>query len=51
MQGGSVMIGVMGERAGGGLAAALALLVRDRGGFSLAHKLCLFMLAEVTASG
>ena len=31
-------IGVMGESAGGGLAAALALLVRDRGEFALAFQ-------------
>ncbi len=35
-------IGVMGESAGGGLAAALALLVRDRGEYGLAfqHLIC-----------
>lgn len=31
-------IGVMGESAGGGLAAALALLARDRGGYALAFQ-------------
>ncbi|MEQ1783312.1 MAG: alpha/beta hydrolase, partial [Hyphomonadaceae bacterium] len=39
-------IGVMGESAGGGLAAALALLVRDRGEFSLAFQHLIFPMID-----
>lgn len=44
-------IGVMGESAGGGLAAALALLVRDRGEYSLAFQHLIYpMLDDRTGS-
>jgi triacylglycerol lipase len=39
-------IGVMGESAGGGLAAALALLVRDRGAFSLAFQHLIYPMID-----
>ncbi|OJV32234.1 alpha/beta hydrolase [Sphingomonas sp. 67-36] len=39
-------IGVMGESAGGGLAAALALLVRDRGEFSLAFQHLIYPMID-----
>jgi triacylglycerol lipase len=44
-------IGVMGESAGGGLAAALALLVRDRGEYALAFQMLTYpMLDDRTCS-
>ena len=39
-------IGVMGESAGGGLAAALALLVRDRGDLSLAFQQLIYPMLD-----
>lgn len=39
-------IAVAGESAGGGLAAALALLVRDRGEFSLCHQQLIFPMLD-----
>jgi triacylglycerol lipase len=39
-------IGVMGESAGGGLAAALALLVRDRGHFKLAFQHLIYPMLD-----
>ena len=39
-------IGVMGESAGGGLAAALALMVRDRGEFRLAFQHLIFPMID-----
>ncbi len=39
-------IGVMGESAGGGLAAALALLTRDRGEFSLAFQHLIYPMID-----
>ncbi len=39
-------IGVMGESAGGGLAAALALLARDRGQFSLAFQHLIYPMLD-----
>lgn len=39
-------IGVMGESAGGGLAAALALLARDRGEFSLAFQHLIYPMLD-----
>ncbi len=39
-------IGVMGESAGGGLAAALALLVRDRGEYSLAFQHLIYPMLD-----
>ena len=39
-------IGVMGESAGGGLAAALALLVRDRGEFPLAFQHLIYPMLD-----
>ena len=39
-------IGVMGESAGGGFAAALALLVRDRGKFSLAFQHLIYPMLD-----
>ncbi|MDE2301251.1 MAG: alpha/beta hydrolase [Sphingomonadales bacterium] len=39
-------IGVMGESAGGGLAAALALLTRDRGGPALAFQLLTYPMLD-----
>jgi triacylglycerol lipase len=39
-------IGVMGESAGGGLAAALALMARDRGGFSLAFQHLIYPMLD-----
>lgn len=45
-------IGVMGESAGGGLAAALALLARDRGDYPLAFQQLIYpMLDDRTGSG
>jgi len=45
-------IGVMGESAGGGLAAALALLARDRGDYRLAFQHLIYpMLDDRTGSG
>jgi len=45
-------IGVMGESAGGGLAAALALLARDRGEYPLAFQHLIYpMLDDRTGSG
>ncbi len=45
-------IGVMGESAGGGLAAALALLARDRGEYSLAFQHLIYpMLDDRTCAG
>jgi acetyl esterase/lipase len=45
-------IGVMGESAGGGLAAALALLARDRGEYRLAFQQLIYpMLDDRTAVG
>jgi acetyl esterase/lipase len=45
-------IGVMGESAGGGLAAALALLARDRGEYPLAFQQLIYpMLDDRTAVG
>ena len=44
-------LGIMGESAGGGLAAALALLVRDRGEYSLAFQHMIYpMLDDRTCS-
>lgn len=39
-------IGVMGESAGGGLAAALALLVRDRGAYALAFQTLIYPMID-----
>ncbi|WCT72802.1 alpha/beta hydrolase [Sphingomonas naphthae] len=39
-------IGVMGESAGGGLAAALALMVRDRGGYALAFQHLIYPMLD-----
>ncbi|WEK42161.1 MAG: alpha/beta hydrolase [Candidatus Sphingomonas colombiensis] len=39
-------VGVMGESAGGGLAAALALLTRDRGEFSLAFQHLIYPMID-----
>lgn len=39
-------LGVMGESAGGGLAAALALLVRDRGEFTLAFQHLIYPMID-----
>ena len=39
-------IGVMGESAGGGLAAALALLARDRGEYALAFQLLTYPMID-----
>lgn len=39
-------VGLMGESAGGGLAAALALLVRDRGEFKLAFQHLIFPMID-----
>ena len=39
-------IGVMGESAGGGLAASLALLVRDRGEFSLSFQHLIYPMLD-----
>jgi acetyl esterase/lipase len=39
-------IGVMGESAGGGLAAALALLVRDRGEYSFAFQTLIYPMID-----
>ncbi len=39
-------IGVMGESAGGGLAAALALLARDRGEYSLAFQHLIYPMLD-----
>ena len=39
-------IGVVGESAGGGLAASLALLVRDRGEVALAHQLLIYPMLD-----
>lgn len=39
-------IGVMGESAGGGLAAALALMVRDRGTYSLAFQHLIYPMLD-----
>lgn len=39
-------IGVMGESAGGGLAAALALLVRDRGEYALAFQQLIYPMLD-----
>jgi len=45
-------VGVMGESAGGGLAAALALLARDRGEYPLAFQHLLYpMLDDRTSAG
>ena len=45
-------IGVMGESAGGGLAAALGLLARDRGEYALAFQHLIYpMLDDRTAVG
>jgi acetyl esterase/lipase len=45
-------LGVMGESAGGGLAAALALLARDRGEYALAFQHLIYpMLDDRTAAG
>jgi len=45
-------VGVMGESAGGGLAAALALLARDRGEYALAFQHLIYpMLDDRTAVG
>ena len=45
-------IGVKGESAGGGLAAALALLARDRGEFALAFQALIYpMIDDRTGSG
>lgn len=42
----SKRIGVMGESAGGGLAAALALLVRDRGDYALAFQHLIYPMLD-----
>ena len=39
-------IAVMGDSAGGGLAAAVALLARDRGGPALAHQVLIFAMLD-----
>jgi triacylglycerol lipase len=39
-------IAVMGESAGGGLAAALALIARDRGGVSIAHQHLIYPMID-----
>jgi triacylglycerol lipase len=44
-------VGVMGESAGGGLAAALALLVRDRGEFQLAFQHLIYPMIDDRTCG
>jgi acetyl esterase/lipase len=39
-------VAVMGDRAGGGLAAAVALLARDRGGPFLAHQILIYPMLD-----
>jgi acetyl esterase len=42
-------VGVMGESAGGNLAAVLCLLARDRGGPALSHQVLLYPATDMTA--
>jgi acetyl esterase len=44
-------IGVMGESAGGNLAAAVSLAARDRGGPAIAHQALLYPATDVSQSG
>jgi acetyl esterase len=43
-------LGVMGESAGGNLAAVVSLLARDRGGPPVSHQVLLYPATDLTAS-